>query len=90
MPEGWKPELVAFATTEPAYLDKTNATAIHAALAAPGDEMPKAVAEPLRAATAAFEEIGWPGGAGPFLETAAAILRREHPGWWIMAGSVLG
>jgi len=34
-PEGWSPELVAFATTEPAYLDKTNATAIHAALALP-------------------------------------------------------
>lgn len=33
VPEGWTAELVAFATTEPAYLDKTNATAIHAALA---------------------------------------------------------
>jgi 3-hydroxy-3-methylglutaryl CoA synthase/uncharacterized OB-fold protein len=31
-PEGARPALVAFATTAPAYLDKTNATAIHAAL----------------------------------------------------------
>ena len=31
-PEGYEPGLVAFATTAPAYADKTNATAIHAAL----------------------------------------------------------
>ncbi len=34
-PEHAVPSIVAFATTEPAYLDKTNATAIHAALALP-------------------------------------------------------
>ena len=34
-PEGAEPGLLAFATTEPAYLDKTNATAIHAALGLP-------------------------------------------------------
>ncbi len=34
-PDGRVPSLVAFATTVPAYLDKTNATAIHAALALP-------------------------------------------------------
>ena len=34
-PEGSTPAIVAFATTAPAYLDKTNATAIHAALALP-------------------------------------------------------
>lgn len=34
-PEGYVPSIVAFATTAPAYLDKTNATAIHAALALP-------------------------------------------------------
>ena len=31
-PEGYGPRVVAFATTAPAYADKTNATAIHAAL----------------------------------------------------------
>ena len=34
-PAGAQPGIVAFATTAPAYLDKTNATAIHAALALP-------------------------------------------------------
>jgi hydroxymethylglutaryl-CoA synthase len=34
-PDGYVPSIVAFATTVPAYLDKTNATAIHAALALP-------------------------------------------------------
>ena len=34
-PEGVAPETVLFATASPAYLDKTNATAIHAALALP-------------------------------------------------------
>jgi hydroxymethylglutaryl-CoA synthase len=34
-PDGYVPHVVAFATTAPAYLDKTNATAIHAALALP-------------------------------------------------------
>ncbi|MBI2766586.1 MAG: OB-fold domain-containing protein [Chloroflexi bacterium] len=32
---GFKPEVLYFATAEPAYLDKTNATGIHAALALP-------------------------------------------------------
>ena len=31
-PAGWQPSMVLFATSNPAYLDKTNATAIHAAL----------------------------------------------------------
>jgi len=31
-PDGWRPSMVLFATSNPAYLDKTNATAIHAAL----------------------------------------------------------
>ena len=31
-PAGWQPSMVLFATADPAYLDKTNATAIHAAL----------------------------------------------------------
>ncbi len=31
-PAGWTPGLLALATTEPAYLDKTNANAVHAAL----------------------------------------------------------
>src|SRR3954452_23335876 len=34
-PDGVTPSIVAFATTAPAYLDKTNANAIHAALALP-------------------------------------------------------
>lgn len=32
VPDSWQPNLLAFATTAPGYLDKTNATAIHAAL----------------------------------------------------------
>jgi 3-hydroxy-3-methylglutaryl CoA synthase/uncharacterized OB-fold protein len=32
VPDGWSPDLLAFGTTAPAYTDKTNATAIHAAL----------------------------------------------------------
>jgi 3-hydroxy-3-methylglutaryl CoA synthase/uncharacterized OB-fold protein len=32
-PDGFSPNLVAFATTAPAYADKTNATGLHAALA---------------------------------------------------------
>jgi hydroxymethylglutaryl-CoA synthase len=35
-PGGAVPGLVSFATTEPAYLDKTNANALHAALGLPG------------------------------------------------------
>jgi 3-hydroxy-3-methylglutaryl CoA synthase/uncharacterized OB-fold protein len=35
VPEGTTPHALFFSTTEPAYLDKTNATAIHAALALP-------------------------------------------------------
>src|SRR3954453_1734691 len=31
-PDGWRPAQLLFATPNPAYLDKTNATAIHAAL----------------------------------------------------------
>ena len=49
-PAGYEPGLVAFATTAPAYADKTNATAIHAALGLP-DTVPAfdAVgADPLR------------------------------------------
>jgi hydroxymethylglutaryl-CoA synthase len=34
-PDGYQPVLLAFATTSPAYADKTNATAIHAALGLP-------------------------------------------------------
>lgn len=34
-PEGYQPSALWFSTTEPAYLDKTNANAIHAALALP-------------------------------------------------------
>jgi hydroxymethylglutaryl-CoA synthase len=34
-PDGWVPDLLLFATTAPAYLDKTNATAIQAALRLP-------------------------------------------------------
>ena len=34
-PEGCAPSIIAFATSAPAYLDKTNANAIHAALAMP-------------------------------------------------------
>ncbi len=36
-PDGYRPGLVGFATTAPAYSDKTNATAIHAALDLPDD-----------------------------------------------------
>lgn len=36
-PAGYRPGIVAFATTAPAYADKTNATAIHAALGLPDD-----------------------------------------------------
>jgi 3-hydroxy-3-methylglutaryl CoA synthase/uncharacterized OB-fold protein len=36
-PDGYLPHLLAFATTAPAYADKTNATAIHAALSLPDD-----------------------------------------------------
>ena len=36
-PEGYAARPVAFATTAPAYADKTNATAIHAALGLPDD-----------------------------------------------------
>lgn len=32
-PTGWQPDLLAFVTTTPPYADKTNATAMHAALA---------------------------------------------------------
>ncbi|MEO5723227.1 MAG: OB-fold domain-containing protein [Ilumatobacteraceae bacterium] len=45
MPSGYTPQLISFATTSPAYFDKTNATAIHAALALP-------------ASVAAFDAVG--------------------------------
>jgi 3-hydroxy-3-methylglutaryl CoA synthase/uncharacterized OB-fold protein len=35
LPAGWRPDAVLLATTTPAYLDKTNATAVHAALGLP-------------------------------------------------------
>jgi 3-hydroxy-3-methylglutaryl CoA synthase/uncharacterized OB-fold protein len=35
-PEGFAPDTVLFATTSPAYADKTNATTLHAALSLPG------------------------------------------------------
>jgi 3-hydroxy-3-methylglutaryl CoA synthase/uncharacterized OB-fold protein len=35
VPADWRPDVVLFATTSPGYLDKTNATAIHAALGLP-------------------------------------------------------
>jgi 3-hydroxy-3-methylglutaryl CoA synthase/uncharacterized OB-fold protein len=35
VPPGWHPDALVFATTTPPYLDKTNATAIHAALGLP-------------------------------------------------------
>ena len=31
-PKAWRPDVLVFATTSPAYQDKTNATAVHAAL----------------------------------------------------------
>mgnify|MGYP000281753236 CR=1 FL=1 len=36
-PAHYVPSIVAFATTEPAYLDKNNATAVHAALDLPAN-----------------------------------------------------
>jgi len=48
------PETLFFATTEPAYLDKTNATAIHAALALPRSSAAYDVAGSVRSAAGAL------------------------------------
>jgi 3-hydroxy-3-methylglutaryl CoA synthase/uncharacterized OB-fold protein len=37
LPADWRPDAVLLATTTPAYLDKTNATAVHAALSLPDE-----------------------------------------------------
>ena len=48
------PELLYFATADPAYLDKTNATAIHAALDLPASTMAVDVAGAVRSAAGAM------------------------------------
>lgn len=51
-----------FATTQPAYLDKTNATAIHAALGLPAGCLAADMAGSVRSATAAFLAAAATGG----------------------------
>lgn len=58
-PDGTVPASVVFATTAPAYLDKTNATAVHAALALPSS-------------TAAIDTVGSVRSAGGAVVLAAA------------------
>ena len=61
-PAAWRPAQVLFATTAPAYLDKANATAIHAALG-------------LDAGAVAFDMVGSVGsGAGAMAAAASSPL----------------
>src|SRR5690606_21159219 len=77
-PEGGRPTTVLFATTQPPYLDKTNATAIHAALGL--DEAAGAydVAGAVRSGVAALR-LGLGAGGGPALVVAADV-RTGLPG----------
>jgi hydroxymethylglutaryl-CoA synthase len=53
-PDGWQPDVLLFATSTPAYADKTNATAIHAALSLPEHVGAYDVAGAARSAAGAF------------------------------------
>ena len=61
-PDGFVPPIVAFATTAPAYLDKTNATAIHAALALPSSSAAVDSIGSVRSAAGAMMIAGLRGG----------------------------
>jgi 3-hydroxy-3-methylglutaryl CoA synthase/uncharacterized OB-fold protein len=61
-PDGAVPGSAAFATTAPAYLDKTNATAIHAALALPSSTAAIDTVGSVRSATAALVVAAATGG----------------------------
>ncbi len=62
-PSGLVPSLVAFATTAPAYADKTNATALHAALALPSSAAAVDTVGSVSSATAAVRLAGSVGDA---------------------------
>lgn len=61
-PAGAQPSIVAFATTDPAYLDKTNANAIHAALALPSSSGAVDAIGSVRSAGAAIMIAGFRNG----------------------------
>ena len=58
-PDGYLPHAVWFATTAPAYLDKTNATAIHAALDLPGWTSAFDALGSVRSGVGAMMAAGW-------------------------------
>src|SRR6478609_9817408 len=62
--DGYRPNVVAFATTSPAYADKTNATVIHAALG-------------LDRSAAAFDTVGATRSGVAAMEVAQAIDRKS-------------
>ncbi len=57
-PSGYEPEVLWFSTSNPAYLDKTNATGIHAALALPDSVGAYDVLGGVRSATGAARAAG--------------------------------
>ena len=61
-PDGYVPPVVAFATTAPAYADKTNATGIHAALALPSSSGAVDSVGSVRSAAGAIMIAGLRGG----------------------------
>lgn len=70
-----RPAALYFATTTPAYADKTNATAIHAALGLPGDILAADLAGSARGAIAALLAASQAGGLA-----VLADLRVGRPG----------
>src|SRR5438034_11819099 len=71
-------EAVYFATADPAYLDKTNATAIHAALDLPASAAAYDMLGSVR--SAAGGPRGAPGGGGPALAVPADVRTRPPGG----------
>ena len=79
-PAGAQPGIVAFATTAPAYLDKTNATAIHAALALPSSVGAVDTIGSVRSGSAAITVASAGGSAG-----ASPRARRNRVTWGLKA-----
>ena len=91
-PEGCAPSTIAFATSAPAYLDKTNANTIHAALAMPSTVGAVDCVGSARSAAAALMvaehrggvavlshiPVGLPGGADAHAGARDALHQRPH------------
>jgi hydroxymethylglutaryl-CoA synthase len=79
-PNGYRPDTVWFSTTTPAYLDKTNATAIHAALALSPSAGAYDALGGVRSALGASASAMAGSAGGLSMMAVAADLRTGRPG----------